>query len=223
MADQKMNRLEKNAEQDGLAEELATESLPAEDTPQEEAVERVDELDVLRRQFEESKAKEGEYLDGWQRARAELANARKRFQREQEQAYANARADVLVRLLPIVDDLKRAFETLPEELSASSWIDGVRLVQRKFQTLLEQEGVTPIEACGEQFDPFLHQAVTHEPSGEVPEGHIIAEIQVGYAMGERVLRPSVVRVSAGAPTDSDSAMSEEQGDEETSQEELVSE
>jgi molecular chaperone GrpE len=169
-----------------------------------EEAETVDEVAVLRQELEQVKAKEAEYLDGWQRARAELSNARKRFQRDQIQAYANAKADLLVRLLPIVDDFERAFETLPEDLSPAdpapaslNWLEGMQLVWRKLQLLLEQEGVVPIEAVGEAFDPFLHQAVTHEPSAEVPEGHIIAEMQRGYMVGDRVLRPSAVRVSSG--------------------------
>jgi molecular chaperone GrpE len=158
-----------------------------------------EDLEALRQELEEARSKEAEYLDGWQRARAELSNARKRFQREQQQAYANAKADLLVRLLPIVDDFERAFETLPDDLSSQTWVEGIKLVQHKAQGLLEQEGVAPIDAVGHEFDPFRHQAVTHEPSDEVPEGHVIAEMQRGYSVGDRVLRPCMVRVSAGPP------------------------
>jgi molecular chaperone GrpE len=166
--------------------------------PVEEGEEEVvDELMALRQELEEARAKESEYLDGWQRARAELANARKRFQREREQAYGNAKADVLDRLLPVADDFERAIETLPENLSSLTWTEGVVLIQRKLQLLLEQSGVAPIEAAGQEFDPFMHEAVTHEPSESVAAGHIIAELQKGYKMGDRVLRPSVVRVSSG--------------------------
>lgn len=187
---------------DLLVEEVSTmeEAAPEGDV---DAQEEVDELTVLRQELEETKAKEAEYLDGWQRARAELANARKRFQREQEQAYANAKADLLVRLLPTIDDFELAFESLPDNPSSHSWVEGIRLIQQKLQGLLEQEGVMPIEATGHEFDPLLHQAVTHEPCEEVPEGCVIAEMQRGYKVGERVLRPSVVRVSAGPPPDSE--------------------
>jgi len=178
------------------AEELEAE--PQVETVLEPEVDvTADDLEALRMELAETRAKEKEYLDGWQRARAELSNARKRFQREQQQAYANAKADVLIRLLPIVDDFERAFETLPEDLSSRGWVEGIKLIQCKAQSLLEQEGVTPIEAVGEEFDPFRHQAVTHEPSDEVPEGYVIAEMQRGYSLGDRVLRPCMVRVSAG--------------------------
>lgn len=170
----------------------------------DQAADEIDPLAELQQELEAVKAREAEYLDGWQRARAELSNARKRFEREQQQAYANAHAHVLAQVLPIADDFERAFETLPENLSRLTWIQGLVLVHRKLQLLLEQAGVTPIEAVGKEFDPYAHQAVTHEPSDEVPAGYVIAELQKGYVMGNletggRVLRPSLVRVSSGPP------------------------
>ncbi|MBN1140126.1 MAG: nucleotide exchange factor GrpE [Anaerolineae bacterium] len=181
------------------AEEPVIEAAEEEKEQEEgaEAPESPADLAALRQELEETKVKEAEYLDGWQRARAELANARKRFQREQEQAYANAAALLLTRLLPIVDDLERAFSTLPHNLSGLTWIGGILLIQRKLELLLEQEGVVPIEAVGQAFDPFAHEAVTHEPSDTVPEEHVISELQKGYKMGDRVLRPALVRVSSG--------------------------
>jgi molecular chaperone GrpE len=187
-----------------VVEETETE-LPVEEGEQEEPI---DELTALGQELVKVKAKEAEYLDGWQRARAELANARKRFQREQEQAYANAQADVLARLLPIVDDFGRAFETLPHNLSGLTWIEGMALIRHKLHALLEQNGVEPIEAVGQEFDPFLHQAITHEPSDTVAVGHVISELQKGYKMGDRVLRPSMVRVSAGPPPPSEAEAEE---------------
>ena len=174
---------------------LAVEEAVEVDVVSEEA----SELEALREELDLVKGRESEYLDGWQRARAELSNARKRFQREQERAYENAKADLLVRILPIVDDFERAFATLPQDQASATWVDGVQLILHKLRALLEQEGVVLIEAAGQEFDPFLHQALTHEPSTEVEEGHIIGEVQRGYKVADRVLRPSVVRVSAGPP------------------------
>ncbi len=216
MTDELAQNIEDRIEEQDPEAEGAQEQEPAEAAGEErleeglppaeegEPAEEIDEVAAIREELEQVKAKEAEYLDGWQRARAELSNARKRFQRDQEQAYANAKADLLVRLLPIVDDFERAFETLPEDQSLAdlapaslSWLEGVQLVLRKLQLLLEQEGVAPIEVVGKAFDPFLHLAVTHEPSTEVPEGHVIAEMQRGYMVGDRVLRPGAVRVSSG--------------------------
>lgn len=175
--------------------ESAAEEVVEADALSEEA----SDLAALREELDLVRGRESEYLDGWQRARAELSNARKRFQREQERAYENAKADLLVRLLPIVDDFERAFATLPQDQSSAIWVDGVQLILHKLRALLEQEGVVPIETAGQEFDPFLHQALTHEPSTEVEEGHIIGEVQKGYKVADRVLRPAVVRVSAGPP------------------------
>jgi molecular chaperone GrpE len=179
--------------------------------PVEEAP--VDELAGLREELEQVRAKEAEYLDGWQRARAELANARKRFQREQDQAYTTAKASIFACLLPVVDDFQRALETLPDGLADLTWIEGIKLIERKLELLLDQEGVEPIAAEGQPFDPFLHEAVTHEPSTTVPEGHVIGVMQKGYKLGDRVLRPSVVRVSSGPPPE----LELEAVDEETSE------
>jgi molecular chaperone GrpE len=195
--EQRQEELEAATDASGDAE--VVEETQAQVLEQEGEEEAIDEAASLLQQLEEARAKEAEYLDGWQRARAELANARKRFQREQEQAYASAKADLLTRLLPIVDDFARAFQTLPDNPSSAPWIEGIELVYRKFLLLLEQEGVVPIEAAGQEFDPFLHQAVTHESSADVPDGHVIAEMQKGYRVGDRVLRPTVVRVSSGPP------------------------
>lgn len=186
-------KVEQESQEAGEEQVIAGEVLPAEaeEATPEEA------LASLRQELEDAQARQAEYLDGWQRARAELANARKRFQREQGQAYDSARADILVRLLPIVDDFQRALENVPEEASNDPWLEGIRLIERNFQHVLEQEGVSAIADAGQEFDPFLHQAVTHEPSDSVPAGHIISALRTGYRMGEQVLRPSMVRVSSG--------------------------
>lgn len=186
-------KVEQESQEAGEEQVIAGEVLPAE--AEEAAPEEA--LASLRQELEDAQARQAEYLDGWQRARAELANARKRFQREQGQAYDSARADILVRLLPIVDDFQRALENVPEEASNDPWLEGIRLIERNFQHVLEQEGVSAIADAGQEFDPFLHQAVTHEPSDSVPAGHIIAALRTGYRMGEQVLRPSMVRVSSG--------------------------
>jgi molecular chaperone GrpE len=169
--------------------------------------EPADELATLGQRLEEERARAAEYLDGWQRARAELANARKRWERESAQTYSNATADSIARLLPVMDDFERAIETLPDDLNGHSWIDGSLLIFRKLQTILEQQGVVPIEAePGMPFDPVYHQAITHEPHDSYEAGEIIAEFQKGYKLNDRVVRPALVRVSSGSPaTDSESS------------------
>lgn len=175
-------------------EPLIEKETPVEESPDPEA--------IPRQQLEEAQAKAAEYLDGWQRARAELANARKRWTREASQAYSNAMADVIGRLLPVIDDLERAIETRPEQPADQGWVDGILMIYRKLQTFLEQQGVTAIEAPpASPFDPEVHQAVTHEPHETVEAGAIIAEFQKGYKLNERIVRPAMVRVSSGSPVE----------------------
>jgi len=171
----------------------------AEEEQKAEKAEEEDEIAVLRRQLAEAEAKAAEYLDGWQRARAEFANYKRRNDQEKNELIKVANAALITRLLPALDDFERAFQTLPPGLSSLTWIDGIFLIYRKLLAILEAEGLTPIETQGQVFDPSVHEAVTHEPSTEYEEGHIIGEVQKGYKLGDRVLRPSLVRVSAGAP------------------------
>ena len=196
------------AEREREAEEsLAPEETPAEAEPRPEprperdegrdegSTEEVDELTALHRELEEQKAKAAEYLDGWQRARAEFANYKKRIEKEQEDMIKSANGALIIRLLPVMDDFERAFQTLPLGLIGMTWLEGIALIQRKLQILLEQEGAVVVETEGQMFDPILHQAVTYEESEEHEEGQIIGEVQKGYKMGDKVLRPSLVRVA----------------------------
>jgi molecular chaperone GrpE len=184
-------------------EEAATEAAVAEEVTEEveEAaeVEEVAELEALRQELEEAKAQCAEYLDGWQRARAEFANYKKRNEQERQELFKLANTTLITRLLPIFDDFERAFQTLPGNLLSLTWIDGVVLIYRKLQAILEAEGLTLMETEGESFDPLVHEAVTYEESEEHQEGQIIGEVQRGYKLGDRVLRPALVRVAKGKP------------------------
>jgi molecular chaperone GrpE len=151
----------------------------------------------LAGQLTRAQAQAAEYLDSWRRSVAELSNARKRMQREQTEMSAVATARVLERLIPIVDDVQRAFSSLPADAAASDWVAGFRLIQRKLEGLLESEGVTTIAAEGKRFDPAVHFAVSLEYQPGYGDGDIIAEVSRGYLLGDRVLRPSMVRVARG--------------------------
>jgi molecular chaperone GrpE len=150
---------------------------------------------ALQTEVTELRAKADEYLDGWQRARADFANYKKRIERDQEEARGRAAAALLAKILPVEDDLRRAVRERPEAEGYPHWADGIELIQRKLAALLEAEGVEVIPADGVAFDPALHEAVTYEPSNDHKEGEIIEVIQQGYRLGERVLRPARVRVA----------------------------
>jgi molecular chaperone GrpE len=156
----------------------------------------IDETTALREELEKAKTQAAEYLDGWQRARAELANARKRFEKERSEAGQFATGSLLRKILPVLDDIDRAMKTVPDDLRMHPWVDGVALIQRKFQAVLESEGVKPIQVKpGDPFDPTQHEAMTHEENEERKEGEIIAEVQKGYRFRAEVLRPALVRVA----------------------------
>ncbi len=184
------------------------------EAPPEEVESPEEELARLRQELEEAKAQAAEYLDGWQRARAEFANYRKRQAAEREELIQTANATLLSRLLPILDDFERAFATLPQGLQALTWIEGILLIQRKLQMILEAEGVKPIEVKpGDPFDPLYHEAVTYEESEAFDEGQIIGEVQKGYRLKDRVLRPALVRVAKAKPRPAEKAETTDSGDE----------
>ncbi len=180
-----------------IEEATADEVTVAEEITEE--VEEVTELEALRQELEEAKAQAAEYLDGWQRARAEFANYKKRNEQERQELFKLANVTLITRLLPIFDDFERAFQTLPSNLLSLTWIDGVALIYRRLQAILEAEGLTLVETEGQSFDPLLHEAVTYEESDDHDEGQIIGEVQKGYKLGDRVLRPALVRVAKGKP------------------------
>lgn len=134
--------------------------------------------------------------DGWQRARAEFSNYKKRIERERVELFQRAALDTLQALLPIIDDFDRAFESVPEALEADPWIGGVAMIQRKFAGVLEQYEVEAIDPTGDPFDPTLHQAIGAEESDEVESGHVIATLQKGYRAGDAVLRLALVKVAS---------------------------
>ena len=151
---------------------------------------------TLEEQLAEAQVKAAEYLDGWQRARAEFANARKRLERERVEAYSAAAVDNARKLLPILDDLGRAMDSAPPDIAGNPWFEGLDLVSRKLRMILESLDVQPIEALGQPFDPNLHEALALKEADGVESGLVIEELQIGYRLGERVIRPSLVNVSA---------------------------
>ena len=133
-------------------------------------------------------------LSNWQRAAADFSNYKRRVEEEREATSQFANAILLARLLSVLDDFDRALDTVPPD-THEAWVEGIRLVERKLRGLLESEGVTPIEAVGRPFDPNLHEAVVHEDTTAYPDNTVIDEVQRGYLLHERVLRPALVRVA----------------------------
>ncbi len=154
-----------------------------------------DPLQALQDELDQAKAQAAEYLDGWQRSRADFLNYKRRVEREMESAHASAAASIITRQLVILDDLERALKERPNAPEFEAWAAGLELIYRKLQALLESEGVEPIPAKGEMFDPAVHEAVTFEHVDRHREGEVIDVLEQGYRLGDRVLRPAKVRVA----------------------------
>lgn len=167
--------------------------IPVEAVVEAEVGEQVPvEVEALKKQVEEAEAKASEYKDSWMRSQAEFQNYKKRLERDNEAMRAAMKGDIVKKILPVLDDLERALQNRPAD---ESWASGIELIVRKFQGVLESEGIKRIEAEGAEFDPNFHEAISHEPSEEVSSGHVIAVVQNGYMIGERVIRPALVRVA----------------------------
>jgi len=158
----------------------------------EAAPEPSPEVIELQKQLAEAQSQAAEYKDGWQRAVADFQNYKRRTDAEKADTYQNAVGSIVRRYLPILDDLERALAARPAE---QPWADGIELIYRKLQTILDAEGVKRIEAEGQMFDPNFHEAILQEPAEGVESGRVIAVVQSGYMIGERVIRPAQVRVA----------------------------
>ncbi len=168
--------------------ELPEGNVEAPGTPQAAEI----ELELLMKRLEEAEAKVAEHLDGWQRAQAEFMNYKNRVQRDQDSMRAFMKADLIKRFLPVLDDLERALQNRPAD---DAWVNGIELIARKIQSILESEGVKRIEVDGQMFDPRFHEAISHETVEGAESGQVVALVQNGYMLGEHVIRPALVRVA----------------------------
>lgn len=178
------------------AVEKEDKGVEVEETLEDQTEEKAPELTV-QEQLEEARSQAAEYLDGWQRARAELANFKRRTEAQRSEMTLSANANLLAKLIPVLDDLQMALDNIPQEQCGVwvEWQEGISLVAHKFSAALEDVGVVPIEAEGELFDPNVHEAISHEPNPDFESGQIIAQLRRGYKLGNRVLRASMVRVA----------------------------
>lgn len=193
-----MNEHNREAEEAQAVEASEPERLAARNDEQvvveSENGEAGEELSVEER-LAEAEARAAEYLDGWQRERAEFANARKRLEKNRVEARQFATIDVISRLLPVLDDFQRALDTVPESIAQDDWYDGIVLVHRKLLAILENERIERIATVGEPFDPNVHEAVMQESSEDHESGLVIRELQSGYRLDNRVIRPAMVVVA----------------------------
>lgn len=159
------------------------------DVPGETAAATAD-VDTLKRERDE-------YYDLLLRKTAEFDNYRRRVERERRELSEYAAAELLRDILPLVDDLERALASTPADApgSATALRSGVELILRHTLDLLKKRGVTAIDAKGADFDPHVHESVTQEVSADHREGEVLEEFRRGYKLGDRLLRPAMVKVA----------------------------
>ena len=192
----KVNGSKPEAEEELMVEEPEISAEEEQEEQEEQQTISQAKFDELQAALEEEKKKAQENLESWQRERADFSNYKKRIERDQELSKKRYKADVLEKFLPVLDDLVLAYQHRPEEGEAASWAEGIELIIRKFNSLLENDGLTKIDVkAGDKLDPNIHLAVSSEDSDEFGSDEIIEVLQNGYRMGEKIVRPAMVRVA----------------------------
>jgi len=163
----------------------------------------------LEEQVAQAKEDAQKYLASWQRAEADFQNYKRRVEQERDENRRFASAALIINVLPILDDLERALMSLDTRLAGLTWFEGIALIHRKILILLENAGVSIIQAEGQQFDPREHEAVMH---AEGEEGKVLAEVQRGYKLYDRVLRPAMVVVGKKAAEEQGTGNEEQEGE-----------
>ena len=162
---------------------------------EEEAGEpEAEDIETLKKALAEEKERAEGHLANWQRTQADFINYKRRIEQERGEFNKFANAILILSLLPVLDDMERAINSIPPKLAKADWVDGIRLIEQKLRTGLEAQGVTPIKALGQPFDPNFHEAVRQDKG---KEGIIIQEFQKGYILHDRVIRPTMVVVGNG--------------------------
>ena len=178
----------------------------------------LEQIEQLKEQLAKAEQDAGDSRAGWQRAAADFSNYRRRTEQEREASLGLANEMLLLKLLAVVDDFDRALSSMPRELQHLGWVEGLWLVERKFRGLLESEGVTPMEVVGKPFDPREHEAVVHEETTSAPDDTVLAELQRGYRIRDRVLRPALVSVAKNTAAPAGAGTEQNQSDQEASSE-----
>jgi molecular chaperone GrpE len=148
----------------------------------------------LRAKIEQLEADAKEASNRYLRLAADFDNYKKRVRQDQSETIQFANADLIGKLLPVVDNFHRVIESAPEGVD-EAWLKGIKLTLQQLDELLATQGVSPIEAVGQPFDPTLHEAIGHEESDEHPEDTVVTEVRKGYRLHDRVVRPALVRVA----------------------------
>ena len=175
--------------------EKSTEDIKEEKTKKEDSKKKDSKKETKKDQIEELKAEVAQWKDKYQRLMAEFENARKRTAKEAVQRYDMGAMGVLEKLLPVIDNFERGLDAVSEEEKDSAFVQGIQQIYKQLVAVMEDLGVTPMDATGKEFDANLHNAVMHVEDEELGENVVAEEMQKGYMYKENVLRHSMVKVA----------------------------
>jgi molecular chaperone GrpE len=186
----KKEEIEKQEVEEEKKESGQEESAEAEtvSVPLKDYAAQLEEIDDLRQKVDD-------FSDGWQRERAEFANYRKRIDRDRDLHKQDSKITIIKKYLAVHDDLERAMRAIPQDSNEESWFEGLKLIDQKLKNILDGEGIQPIPAENTTFNPEIHEAISHEENPDFKSEEIIEVVQQGYTIGDRVIRPALVRVA----------------------------
>jgi len=194
--------LENEGEEIDLSDASLTEEdlFSASDVVPDESAGETAELDDARSELKRVEAENAELKNSLARRQADFENYRKRVERERTETYNRVVADVAAKLLPVVDNLKRALDAEASVEAAESdefrhFLSGVDLISKQLNGVLDALGVKPIAAVGEKFDPHIHEAVVSEPTDDYTPDTVMQELVAGYRLGDKLIRPALVKVA----------------------------
>ena len=174
-----------------------SESKTPTETPADELAAAQARIEALEKELAEARERADRYHSNWQRSAADFQNWKRRTDQEKTEVGRTAEGAMTFEMLRVLDDFDRAFQALPMELRSLTWIEGVYMIGQKLYAVLQARGLSPIQAAGEEFDPFVHEAVLRDEGAEgVEKLVVVQELQRGYRFHDRVIRPTMVKVGA---------------------------
>jgi molecular chaperone GrpE len=151
-----------------------------------------DRVDALNAEVEEVSREKNQFREMFQRAQADFINYKRRTEEDRDELQKHASSRLILKLLPVMDEFNLAIDHASQSDASASWLEGIKLIERKLNSLLESEVVTRIEVEDKEFDPLEHEAMAYQESGEHREGQILSVVRDGYKMHGRVIRPALV-------------------------------
>jgi len=153
------------------------------------------EIDKIKKELKLAKEKAEEYLKNWQRSQADYLNLKRRVEEEKKEMISSANIDLILQILPVLDNFRRAFQHIPSKFKDDDWVMGIKHLERQLENVLKNEGLERINTEGTVFNPHLHEAILLEKKPGVKKGTILEELEAGYKIRDRVIKAAKVKVA----------------------------